>query len=443
MSDLTSRIAIHLYGAFGYVLVPFAGLLIFFRRRVGKEDRKRYRERYGIPSADKNGRSVIWVHAASLGETNAVLPLIRRMVEKNFQVVLTTVTVTAAEKAVAELPEGAVHQFVPLDLKPFSKRFLKHWRPSLAIFVESELWPATMANLKKRNIPQIIVNGRMSERSYERWKSFSAITHNLFSNVALCVAQSNDDLDRFYDLGITNVTLSGNLKFDTEPLDFDSGAFEQLRAAIGGRPIWLAASTHENEEAIVAKAHNTLKQRFPNLLTIIVPRHPHRGEMIVESLAKIGLKTKRRTTGGVPDHQTEVFVADTVGELGLFYRLSPCSLVGGSLVPKGGQNPIEPARLGSAIVFGPNTANFAEIFAALEEHGAGHCVRDLPELVARVADILENPDKQQAMTKDAAGIMESFTGALDRTYRFLVPFLNPLIIAGSLANVEARNPARK
>ncbi|MEM8798156.1 MAG: 3-deoxy-D-manno-octulosonic acid transferase [Pseudomonadota bacterium] len=437
MSNLTSRLVLNLYGLAGYGFQPFSGVLLRARARRGKEDRTRLRERYGEASAKPNGRRVIWVHAASLGETNAVLPLVRRIVDMNFEVVFTTATVTAARKAEIELPKGAVHQFAPLDLKPYVSRFLKHWRPSLAVFVESELWPAMMTELASRNVPQIIVNGRMSERSFKRWRRFQTITRALFDNLAMCVAQSKADADRYSELGAHSVVHAGNMKFDCEPPGVDLTHLAKLQSVIGRRPVWLAASTHEREEVIVASAHKTLKKTFPDLLTIVVPRHPDRGDEIAGSLGELGLNAVQRSHNSLPEARTDIYIGDTIGELGLFYRIAPCSLVGGSLVPHGGQNPIEPARLGSAIVFGPNVANFQAIFRALAEHGGGYCVRNSQELVERVRDILSNEDQKRAMTQGAERVLNEFGGAMERTHQVLLPYLNPLIVAGTLADVDA------
>ena len=220
MSDITSRLALGVYGAVSYAAQPFSGLYLRARARKGKEIRERLKERYGFASKEalpnnENGSSV-WVHAASIGETKAVLPLIKRLTDMGFKVIFTTITVTAANIASVELPKGAVHQFAPLDLKPFVSRFLKTWRPALAVFVESELWPNTMTELSKRHIPLVLVNARMSERSFTRWKKIGSITHALFDNVNLCIAQSEQDAARFSELGVQGVINGGNLKFDTD-----------------------------------------------------------------------------------------------------------------------------------------------------------------------------------------------------------------------------------
>ncbi|MEP2943741.1 MAG: 3-deoxy-D-manno-octulosonic acid transferase [Hyphomicrobiales bacterium] len=433
MSDLVSRLALNIYGGFGYVAMPFAGAFVRWRAAKGKEDLDRIKERYGYASVNTSNRICIWVHAASLGETRAVLPLIRHFIEMRFEVVFTTVTVTAARIAEIELPKGATHQYAPLDLKPFLKRFLKHWKPSIAIFVESELWPTTIMELSHQNIPQVLVNARMSARSFKRWKQFDVVSNALFENISLSIAQTKEDAARFKELGIHSVINSGNLKFDSDLPEVDVAQLAKLQEAIGERPVWLAASTHDREELIVAKAHILLKRIFPNLLTIIAPRHPNRAEKITNELTAMNLKVGQRSTGALPAADEDIYIADTIGELGLFYRLAPCSLIGGSLVPHGGQNPIEPARLGSAIIHGPNVANFSNIYDVFAKQGGCLCVHNSEELVRGVAALLRNSEEIERITVVAKSSLSEFSGALERTNKALMPYLNPLIITERLA----------
>lgn len=433
MSDLISRFALNIYGGIGYAVLPFTGVFLHWRARKGKEDLTRIRERYGHASAHKSTQICIWVHAASLGETRAVLPLIRRLTEMQFQVVFTTVTVAAARIAAIELPKGAIHQFAPLDFKPYVTRFLKHWAPSLAVFVESELWPTTMTELRHHHIPQVLVNARMSIRSFNRWKRFDTVSNALFENISLSIAQTKEDAARFSELGVHSVINAGNLKFDSDLPEVDLSELAKLQDAIGERPVWLAASTHDREELIVAKAHMMLKRSFPNLLTIIAPRHPDRVEAILTELVPLKLKITKRSAGALPASNDDIYVADTIGELGLFYRLAPCSLIGGSLVPHGGQNPIEPARLGSAIIHGPNVANFANIFDAITKKGGCLCVRNSEDLVRGVAGLLNDTEQIGKVTAAAEAALSDFGGALECTHRALLPYLNPLIVAERLA----------
>lgn len=441
MSNFISRLALGIYSTAGYAILPFMRTFLRLRARKGKEDKFRIRERFGYPSKPRASRVCVWVHAASLGETRAVMPLVRRLTEMQFEVILTTVTVTAAHMAADDLPEGAHHQFVPFDLKPYVARFLDYWKPSLAVFVESEVWPTTIIQLRRRNIPHALVNARMSERSFKRWRQLGFVSHFLFENVSLCVAQTSEDASRFSELGVAGVMNGGNLKFDADIPNVDEAELLRLKASVGQRPVWLAASTHDREELIVAKAHLSLKQHFPNLLTVIVPRHPARTEDLTKAITKLDLTVTRRSLHALPDTRTDIFMVDTIGELGLFYSLVPCSLVGGSLVPHGGQNPIEPARLGSAIIHGPNVANFATIFEALADQGGCVCVRNSDELIRRVAELLSDSTRSDQMVKAAKKTLCTFGGAVEYTHNALLPYLNPLIVAERLADVESRHVA--
>lgn len=433
MSDLVSRLALSTYAGLGYTLMPLAGMYLRWRAFRGKEDPARFQERYGFASLNKGTRICIWVHAASIGETRAVLPLIRYLIEMRFEVIFTTVTVSAARIASIELPKGAVHQYAPLDMKPYLARFLKHWNPAMAIFVESELWPTTMTELRQRNIPHVLVNARMSIKSFNRWKQIDKMSHALFENISLSIAQSKEDAERFTELGVHAVINAGNLKFDAHLPEVDVSHLAKLQEAIGERPVWLAASTHDREELIVAKAHILLKRKFPNLLTIIAPRHPHRVQAITNELQALNLNISKRSEGGLPKAGDDIYIADTIGELGLFYRLAPCSLIGGSLVPHGGQNPIEPARLGSAIIHGPNVDNFANVFDAFAKQGGCLRVMNSEELVVGVASLLRNAEKADRMTSAAMASLDEFGGAIERTHKALLPYLNPLIVSESLA----------
>ena len=284
---------------------------------------QRVTERYGRASLPRPPGRLIWVHAASVGETNAVLPLIERLTAVGFAVLLTTTTLTSATVAAARLPSGAVHQFAPFDLAPYVTRFLGYWRPDFAIFVELELWPTMVRKLSGRGIPLVLVNARLSERSFRGWRRFAGFAGTVFTGITLCLAQSPGDAERFGKLGATNVRFAGNLKFDVPPLAADKGAVQRLKAAIGDRPVWVAAQTHEGEEEIVAEAHRRIRERHADALTIIVPRHPERGDAIRALLAGGGLTVAQRSRGNPLLREIDVYLADTLGELGLFYRARP------------------------------------------------------------------------------------------------------------------------
>ncbi|TIQ76348.1 MAG: 3-deoxy-D-manno-octulosonic acid transferase, partial [Mesorhizobium sp.] len=280
-------------------------------------------------------------------------------------IVLTTGTVTSAQVAEERLGDRIIHQYVPLDLKPAVSRFLDHWRPDLAIIAESEIWPMTILELGARRVPQVLVNGRLSDRSYKSWKKRANIAEALFENLAHVVAQSDVDGERFLSLGARPVTVSGNLKVDTTPPPADERALYTLKRQIGARPTWAAISTHDGEEAVAAEVHAMLHKRHHGLLTIVVPRHPDRAEALAAQISGMGLKVARRSKGDRIIADTDILLGDTMGEMGLYLRLTEIAFVGRSLTSEGGQNPLEPAMLDTAVLAGRNVQNFRETYQRL------------------------------------------------------------------------------
>jgi 3-deoxy-D-manno-octulosonic-acid transferase len=422
MADTGAGMIIRAYELAGLAALPFLPLALSIRASRGKEDHARIGERYGRASAPRPPGRLVWVHAASVGETNTVLPLIERLDAAGFSVVLTSVTTASAATAAARLPRGALHQFAPIDVGPLIGRFLDHWRPNLALFVESEVWPATIRRLAAGRIPQVLVNARLSDRSFRRWQRLGSVAGALFSSFALCLAQSDRDGERYAALG-AKVHVVGNLKFDVPPPSADGAALSAFREAVAGRPSWLAASTHEGEEAVIGEAHRLLRQRFPDILTTIVPRHPNRAAAIRDRLAADGLNIARRSIGEPIGPATDIYLADTLGELGLFYRAAPVAFIGGSLVPRGGQNPIEPARLEAVVLHGPHVHNFADIYAALDRSGEFGPVAGARSLADAVGRLLADPALARRSAHQAAAVLPRFGGALDATMTALGPFL--------------------
>jgi 3-deoxy-D-manno-octulosonic-acid transferase len=377
------------------------------RRRVGqgKEIAARLPERFGQGAARPAG-ALFWLHAASVGETLSLLPVLEAMAGRapGLHLLLTTGTVTSAalleQRLSPELRPRVTHRFVPLDVPGWVARFLDGWRPDAAAFVESELWPNLLHAAAQRGVPLALVNARLSSRSARRWRQLApGLARRLLGGFRLVLAQSPGDAERLAALG-ARAACWGNLKDAAPPLPVDEDALTGLRAVLGGRPVWLAASTHPGEEAQVLAAHRGAA--LPGLLTIIVPRHPERGAAVAAEAAAAGFAVARRSLGEAPGAETEVYLADTLGELGLFYRLAPVALVGGSLVPHGGQNPLEPARLGCAIVLGPHHWNFAEPVARLSAAGGVLAVADTAALAATLKDVLTNPGRGENVAKTAA-----------------------------------------
>ncbi len=414
----------------GRLARPLLWGLLAVRTARGKEDRGRRGERFGKPSRPRPAGPLIWVHAASVGEFSAVLPLVEAMVGRGIAALVTTGTITSARIAADRLPAGAVHQFVPLDVAPYVSRFLDAWRPAAALFVESEVWPVALAETARRGIPRIVVNARLSARSYRRWRKLPATAHAMFGAVDLVLAQSEGDGERFAGLGAAMVEVTGNLKVDGPPPPADADELAALTALVGTRPRWVAASTHRGEDEIVAAAHRLIAASRPDTLTILVPRHPERGARIVEMVTAAGLGVALRSRGEPIRPDTAVYVADTIGELGLFYRLAPVAFVGGSLVERGGQNPIEPARLGAAVLAGPNVANFAALYGDLADAGALATVTDADSLAAAVGALLDDPAAAEAAARNAAAVADRHAGALARTLTRLSPLFDAVAAGG-------------
>jgi 3-deoxy-D-manno-octulosonic-acid transferase len=402
---------------------PLAPILVSHRLKRGKEDPERLKERYGESTRTRPAGPLIWVHSASVGELIAVAPLVARMREKDFSVLCTSGTLTSAKVAEQRLSPGVIHQFVALDTPRFVRRFFDHWRPDLALFVESDLWPNLIMTGAKRGMPLILVNGRLSERSFQRWRRAPGTISGLLRCFDLCLAQSVAHAGRYRDLGAPRVATTGNLKLDVPEPPADPDKLAALEAAIGTRTTIAGASTHAGEETMLVETHRRLRGSFPRLLTIIAPRHPDRGPGIVEIAHAADLKAKLRSRGELPDADTDIYVADTVGELGLIYRMAPIVFVGGSLASHGGQNPIEPIKLGAAILHGPHVWNFAEIYAALDKAHGAEQVTDVGKLAVRVGAWLKDAEERRTVVAAARETVETLGGALERTVAAIEPYL--------------------
>ncbi len=397
-------------------IAPFAPLLLSQRAARGKEDRARLNERLGIAGLPRPEGRLIWVHGASVGESLAALPLIEKLLA-DATVLVTSGTVTSARMMQARLPPGAIHQFVPLDSPRAVARFLDHWKPEAGLFVESDLWPNLILAAAARGVRLALVNARISARSAANWKYAPRTVRTLLGAFDAVLAQDDEIAARFASLGARNVVVAGSLKADAPPLSCDVNALAALQAQIGGRPVLLAAQTHPGEDETLLPAHDMLRARFADLLTIIVPRHLERGpdiEMLCGSRA-----AKRRATGGVLSAQTQVYIADTMGELGLFYRLASFCFIGGTLVPMGGHNPLEPAVLNCAVLAGPHRASAAGAYdAILGAQGFGG-VATSSDIAHEAARLLADPDGAKEAGQAAARGAASLSGAVAKTVTVL------------------------
>lgn len=398
------------------------------RRRLaqGREDPERIGEREGIPSLPRPDGRLIWFHAASVGESLSLLEVIRRLGEhdKALNFLITTGTVSSAGILAARLPDRCQHQFVPLDIRPFVQRFLDHWRPDLAVWTESEFWPSLILATQARGTPLVLVNARMSERSARRWRWMPGAARRILAAFRAVQAQDDVTAAALRRLGVApdRLAVTGTLKEGMPPLPCNEVERVRLSRKIGDRPVWAAASTHPGEEEVVAEAHAKASQSVLRLLVILAPRHPERGNEIAATLRARGFNVAQRSAGQDPQPETAVYLADTLGELGLWYRLAPVSFVGGSLVDRGGHNPFEPAALGSAIIHGPHVRNFADIYARLDAAGAARQVRDVATLITAVTD-LSRPDRRAPMAYAAWELSSSGADVTDKALALILDHL--------------------
>jgi 3-deoxy-D-manno-octulosonic-acid transferase len=413
----------HLYRGLTALGAPLIDYYLERRKKRGKEDLARFGERQGHAGRERPPGPLVWVHAASVGESLSMVPLVERLCARGLTVLLTTGTVTSADMMAERLPQGALHQYVPVDRLAYVRRFLDHWRPDLALWAESEFWPNLLGESHHRGVPLVLVQGRVSQRSFARWKRVPGLIRRLLSPFVLCLAQTAGDAQRLKALGGQDVRCLGNLKYAVPPLPAEPGELAALGAALDGRPRWLASSTHPGEEVLAAQAHRRLAGRFPGLLTMVVPRHPVRGPDIARELAAMGLSVARRSAGEPPQPGTDVYVADTMGELGLFYRLADIVFLGKSLLVGGGQNPFEPARLGAAVLFGPLMANFPDMAPPMVEAGAAERVDDLDGLTEAVGRLLGDTALTARRKRAALDWAGGEAGGLDAVEAALAPFL--------------------
>lgn len=368
------------------------------RQQNGKEDIKRFNERIGKPSMKRPEGKLIWFHGASVGESLSMLPLINKLLENypDAHIMVTTGTVTSAEVMGKRLPERAFHQYIPIDNPKFVTRFIKHWHPDLVLWFESDLWPALLSGIKRKNIPLILVNGRISNKSFKRWQQFDFISKELLGCFTYCLGQSEEDAYRLRVLGAKDSMCLGNLKYAgiNPPVDADKKA--EILEQIESRPLWAVSSTHSDEELKIGKFLKRVIEKVPGLITIMAPRHPNRGPEIQEQLNELGLKTALRSKGEKISKTTDVYIADTIGEVGIWYDMAPIVFIGGSLIPHGGQNFMEPSRFRDAVLVGPHMHNFTDAMNRAKKADAVIQVNDVVELEEALLQLLTNKDLLEA-----------------------------------------------
>ena len=406
-----------IYRTLKALLFPVIFLIVAWRAFRGREDRENFQERRGIASMPRPAGPLLWVHGASVGEVVSTQPVLRalRKHNPNLNLLLTTGTTNGRRmlnKVSSQLPgNGATCvQYVPLDTMGATSAFIKHWQPQVSVFTESDFWPEL---LSKAPTP-VLLNGRISDRSWKRYQRWAWFFRPLISRFGLVLAQRQTDADRIAALGAKNVVISGNLKFDADQLPVDPIQLEKFTQALQGRPVIVAGSTHPGEEAMLAKLHADLKPTIPGLLTIIVPRHPHRGTQAANEVARYTKSVKRRGLGEMPvlggNRHTDIFIADSLGELGLWYRLATVAVIGGSLVHHGGHNPLESLKLGIPTFTGPHMFNFQDMLPTLTAAHLVTIAADVPTLTRNLKRLLTTPEDLKTMQDHIASQMPKLTG---------------------------------
>src|SRR5256886_1542771 len=425
---------LRVYRKLSSVMVPPAPARSKGRLKQGKEDPDRVGERRGLSPATRPHGPLVWIHGASVGEVLAAVALTEKLRELNLRILMTSGTVTSAAIVAKRFPPGIIHQYVPYDSPRYVARFLDHWKPSLALFIESDLWPNLILQAASRRLPMVLINGRMSPRSFPRWRRVASTISTLLEQFEVCLAQSATDAERFAALGARNVITTGNLKLDVPAPPADPAKLEKLMAMTRGRPVIAAASTHPGEEEILLDTHRRLASFFPGLLSVIVPRHPDRGDAVASLVASSGLRFMQRSREELPAANTDIYIADTMGELGLFYRLAPIVFMGGSLIEHGGQNPIEAVKLDAAIVHGPHVFNFSDVYEALDKAGGARRADSQEALVKQLGQLLADPKTRETQADASNQVVEQLGGALERTLTALEPYLMQLRIEMGAAN---------
>lgn len=411
------------------LLEPLAPRLLDARVRRGKEDDARVDERLGYAGAARPAGDLVWLHGVSVGEAVSLLPLVERLrkARPDLAVLVTTGTMTSAEVMAGRLPDGVTHQYAPVDAPGVVARFLDHWRPSLAVFVESELWPNLLGEARRRGVKTALVSARVTDRTVEGWRRFPGAARALLGGFDLVLPQDEVSAQRLASLG-ARIDGHVNLKLAGDPLPHDPAAFSRLSAAIGDRPVVAAVSTHEGEEIAIVRALDRLADR---LCLILLPRHPERGPAIAEALARDGYSHAVRSRGQTVTAETDIYVADTLNEMGLILRLADVVVMGGSFAPSlgqppvGGHNPLEPARLGKPAVAGPDASNWAAVTEGLAASSGLKVVAGPWDLAEAIAPLLADPAAARAMGERARRAAAEASNDLDRLWEALQPLLPP------------------
>ncbi|MCR5506996.1 MAG: 3-deoxy-D-manno-octulosonic acid transferase [bacterium] len=417
-----------LYRFLMFILKPMVKPVLFIRRMKGLETKDSIRkvERFGYASVKRPNKKIVWFNAASVGESNSIIPVIDEILKKypDTFVLVTTTTVTAADGMAKKLSgKNAVHQFLPIDRRAYVDRFFDYWKPSVGFFVDSDFWPNLILSAKDHKIPLILLNGRVSDKSFAKWKNNLPFIKPLASAFEFTFGKSEDDCKKLSTMGFKKPVCVGNLKYAVPPLSYDKEELKNLSSQIGSRHLFVVSSTHPGEEELCISAFMNIKKRFPDVLMVIAPRHPARGEEIKSLIEANGLKAVLRSSGDKITKNVDIYIANTMGELGLFYNLSEIAFVGGSLIKWGGHNPMEPARLHNTVLSGKYVHNFQETYDLLKSEKAVVMVNDEKDFASKVKAFFENPDVAKDYMSRAFYVAEREAAVLSRVMEKLEPVI--------------------
>ncbi len=388
----------YIYELIYLILIIFSPFIFLLRIVSGKEDPKRFLEKFCLYSNYGNIEKTVWIHGASIGEITSVIPIVEAL-EKNKKIkkILLTSSTTSSASVIKKYKfKKTTHVFFPIDTNYLSNRFIRYWRPQIALFIDSEIWPNMFKNLNKNKIPIILLNGRITKKSFLRWKKFPKFSKKIFSKISLAMPQNTETLKYLKILGAKKIKIVGNLKyFGKSKKNID----KNTKKIFKNRLIFCAASTHYNEELFIGKMHKELKLKFNNLITILIPRHTNRSRSIINELENINLKIISKSSKKKISKSTDIYLVDTYGETSKFYGLSNITFLGGSIVPHGGQNPLEPARMGNYILHGPNIQNFKEIYIMLSKFNVSSKVNDINDMKKNIIKKIKYKQPQKVKQK--------------------------------------------
>lgn len=413
-----------------------ASTILKRRLKAGKEDAKRINERMGKASLRRPDGELLWMHGASVGEVTSLITLTKKIKKTypNLTVLITSGTRTSANLLAQRQMDGVIHQYIPLDHPAWVNQFLDNWAPDAAILAESELWPNLLMAVKARGVPTALINARLSQKSFKNWSKLKGFSGRMLSTFSVILTQTDEDKTHYTQLGHNNVITAGNIKYSAPPLPHDAAELSRLKTKFKDRPIWVYASTHADEEALACRVHESIKKTLPSVLTVIVPRHPERRDSIAAKCdVEMGAPILFRSAMATPPENTEIYIADTLGELGLFYRLADIAVIGRTFSNDGGggHNPLEAAQLGCATLYGPLFQNLKDIFNEMQDEGAAFLVRTEDALQTELLKLFLDPALQKQCQDTALNYMKGKADILENTYQEIIHILPPSIKGGA------------